>query len=270
VLTQPAVAITVGRGGRPTREEAKRRLKRVLEVAQHHFLASGYRETSLETVARDAGVAKKTLYHHFGDKAGLFASVLAALREAWIAEIQRVVLGSDEPRAVLEAVALHTLDVGTRPEMIALHRLLVAEAHRFPELVSGNYENGAPRGMEPLAAYLRKAVASGALSLDEPRLAAEQFNHLVLGGIRTRILLGVSRRPSQAERVKIARHAVQIFLAGCARRSQSPAEHEIPKLSATETRHAGNARRQRSAQADGARPGSDTETANTEIVLSSG
>lgn len=226
-MTQPALATAVGRGGRPTHKEAERRLKRVLDVARHHFLASGYRETSLETVARDAGVAKKTLYHHFGDKAGLFASVLAALREAWIAELRRVVLGSEEPRAVLEEVALHTLDVGTRPEMIALHRLLVAEAHRFPELVSGHYENGAPRGMEPLADYLRKAVASGALFLDEPRMAAEQFTHLVLGGIRTRLLLGVSRRPSQAERVKIARHAVQIFLAGCARSDQISSGRQV-------------------------------------------
>lgn len=220
-MTQPALESAVGRGGRPTHKEAERRLKRVLDVARQHFLASGYRETSLETVARDAGVAKKTLYHHFGDKAGLFASVLAALREAWIAELRRVVLASEEPREVLEAVALHTLDVGTRPEMIALHRLLVAEAHRFPELVSGHYENGAARGMEPLAAYLRKAVADGALSLDEPRLAAEQFTHLVLGGIRTRLMLGVARRPNHAERVKIARHAVRIFLAGCARNSHS-------------------------------------------------
>ncbi|MGH6679164.1 MAG: TetR/AcrR family transcriptional regulator [Bradyrhizobium sp.] len=254
-MTQPALATAVGRGGRPTHKEAERRLKRVLDVARQHFLASGYRGTSLETVARDAGVAKKTLYHHFGDKAGLFASVLAALREAWIAELRRVVLGSEEPRAVLQAVALHTLDVGTRPDMIALHRLLVAEAHRFPELVSGHYENGAARGMEPLAAYLRKAVASGALSLDEPRLAAEQFTHLVLGGIRTRLMLGVARRPSQAERAKIAREVVRIFLAGCARSSGSLAEHEAPTFSAAETLQAGSVGPQRSAQADDAHPG---------------
>jgi TetR/AcrR family transcriptional regulator, mexJK operon transcriptional repressor len=230
-LTQPAVAATVGRGGRPTQEEAERRLRLLLEVARQRFLASGFRETNLDSVAREAGVAKKTLYHHFGNKAGLFTAVLAALREKWIAELRHVVLRSEEPRAVLEAVAIHMLEVGTRPEMIALHRLLVAEAHRFPELVSGHYRNGSPRGMEPLAAYLRRAVASGALSLDEPELAAEQFTHLVLGGIRMRLLHGVARRPSQSERAKIARHAVRIFLAGCARMSHPRTKHEAAKFS---------------------------------------
>lgn len=207
----------VSKGGRPTGEEAERRLKRLLDVARRHFLAFGYRETGLESVAREAGVSKKTLYHHFGSKAGVFAAVLAALREKWITELRRVVLGSEEPREVLKAVALHILDVGTRPEMIALHRLLVAEAHRFPQLVSGHYHNGAPSGMEPLVAYLRTAVASGALSIDNPTLAAEQFTYLVLGGIRTRLLLSVARRPTRAERVSIARHAVRIFVVGCAR-----------------------------------------------------
>jgi AcrR family transcriptional regulator len=202
-------------GGRPTHREAARRLDRVLDIARRYFLANGYSETSLDAIARAAGVAKKTLYHHFGSKAGLFAAILETLRQSWIAELRGVVVQPLEPRLVLEAVAMHLLEVGTRPQMIALHRLLVAEAHRFPELAQKHYDRCAPRGMEPLQDYFGTAALRGTLRLDDVALATEQFTHLVLSGVRMRLLLGLARRPGPAERRRIARHAVGLFLDGC-------------------------------------------------------
>jgi len=203
-------------GGRPTRKEAARRLERVLSIAQRHFLTSGYGATSVEAIARDAGTAKKTLYHHFGGKAGLFTTVMEALRRSWIVELENLTLMSREPACVLEAVALRLLDAGTRPKMIELHRLFLTEAQRFPELARSCYgKNGEMRGMEPLSDYFRSAVADGSLKIDDIALATEQFTFLVLGGLRGRILLGISQRPSARERRRIAHQAVLIFLAGC-------------------------------------------------------
>jgi TetR/AcrR family transcriptional regulator, mexJK operon transcriptional repressor len=192
-------------------------LQLLLAVAQREFLAMGFRDTGLESIARKAGVSKKTVYHHFGSKARLFLKIFEALRETWIVELSDIVLASHPPAYVLNAVALHLLDVGTRPEMVGLHRLFLNEAQRFPGLVSDNYgEHGTARGMEPLSAYLREAVDAGALRLDDIPLATEQFVQLVLGGIRIRLLLGVAKRPGLVERRRIARQAVDIFLSGCA------------------------------------------------------
>jgi AcrR family transcriptional regulator len=205
-------------GGRPTLQESEDRLRRLLDVAKRQFLSAGYRETSLEGIAREAGVAKKTLYSRFGSKAGLFATILDTLRRAWIAELQGLVLESNRPETVLETVALHLLQVGTRPDMIELYRLLLLDAHRFPEVIRGYYDKGGVlSGMEPLSDYLRAAVAEDVLRIEDVALATEQFVYLVLGGIRTRMLLGAARRPSASARARIARQAVRIFLAGCAR-----------------------------------------------------
>jgi AcrR family transcriptional regulator len=204
-------------GGRPTRSEAEARLARLLDIAQCQFLAVGYGETALESIAREAGVSKKTLYHHFGSKAGLFRKIFDALRRSWVAELSDIVLVPRPPTQVLNAVALHLLDVGTRPDMIGLHRLLLIETQRFPDLARDNYdERGATRGMEPLSQYLRDTVAAGTLRVDDIALATEQFVQLVLGGIRIRLLLGVAKRPGPAELRRIAQQAVQIFLSGCA------------------------------------------------------
>lgn len=215
-MTRTAATPEVNLGGRPTRLEAESRLMRLLDVARRHFLAAGYRETSVDGIAREAGIAKKTLYHHFGGKAGLFTAIIETLRRSWIAELRDIVLMPHRPEQVLEAVALHLLDVGTRQEMIELHRLFLVEAHRFPDLARSNYDkDGSPCGMEPLSSYLRTAVAEHTLKIDDVALATEQFTSLVLGGIRSRLLLGAARRPSAFERHRIARQAVHIFLAGC-------------------------------------------------------
>jgi AcrR family transcriptional regulator len=203
-------------GGRPTREEAAKRSRRLLDIAQRHFLADGYLATSLDDVAREAGVAKKTLYVHYGSKTGLFTAIVERIRDKWISELRGIVLLSTSPEQVLQAVALHLLDVGTHPEMIALYRLFLAESRRFPDLIRSNYDaRGVPRGMEPLLSYLRKAVAEGTLKVDDVALATEQFTSLVLAGIRERVLANAARRPSAHERNRIARQAVHLFLRGC-------------------------------------------------------
>ena len=209
------------RGGRPTRREAEECLKRIVAIAQHHFLTRGYSETSLDAIAREAGVAKKTLYHHFGSKAGLFGQIVANCRNSRNAELSNIMLASEEPAHVLKQVALHLLDFLTRPERVKLHKLLVLEVSRFPKLVRAVLydRRGLLTGMEPLRCWFRDAVAQGKLDIADPDLAADQFVHLVLGGIRDRIILGVVHRPDAARRERIADQAVKIFLAGTKRQS---------------------------------------------------
>lgn len=204
------------RGGRPTRHDAKVRVQAVLDVAKGKFLSVGYRETSLDAIARDAGVAKKTLYCHFGSKAGLFDAIVRTLTDAWVESLRKIVANENGPGAVLEAAALHLLDVGTRPDMVELYRLLLVESRRFPALVDAYRPSGVRlAGMEPLTDYLRQAVERGELALDDVDLAVEQFVHLVLGGVRARMMLGCARRPNEASRRRIARQAVGIFVSGC-------------------------------------------------------
>ena len=49
-----------------------KRAQIIYEAARHEFAASGYAATSMETVARRAGVSTKTLYRLIPNKAALF------------------------------------------------------------------------------------------------------------------------------------------------------------------------------------------------------
>jgi AcrR family transcriptional regulator len=61
----------------PSKTSGKR--ERVVEAARELFLAHGLRGTSMEAIARRAGVAKPTLYAHFPDKDAVFLAILEAL-----------------------------------------------------------------------------------------------------------------------------------------------------------------------------------------------
>lgn len=58
----------------------------LLDAAQGLILKHGLRGTSMEAIARQAGVAKPTLYAYFPDKAAVFAALLERLIAAWRAE----------------------------------------------------------------------------------------------------------------------------------------------------------------------------------------
>ena len=55
----------------------------ILVAAQALFLKHGLRGTSMEAIARQAGVAKPTLYAYFPDKAAIFSVLLAQLIATW-------------------------------------------------------------------------------------------------------------------------------------------------------------------------------------------
>ena len=73
---------------------SKARKEAMLDAAQTLILKHGLRGTSMEAIARQAGIAKPTLYAYFPDKPAVFAAVLERLIGAWRAEFLSA-LGSD-------------------------------------------------------------------------------------------------------------------------------------------------------------------------------
>jgi len=102
---------------RPERADAARNRERLLAAARRLFADRGVRAVTMSDLAREAGVAKGTVFHRFGDRAGL---ALALLDEAERALQERLLhgpppLGPGAPpherlRAFLAALAAFTVD----------------------------------------------------------------------------------------------------------------------------------------------------------------
>lgn len=76
--------------GSSKRLSADRR-KRIVEAAQHLLLKNGFRGTTMEAIAREAKIAKPTLYAYFPDKESVYGAIIetltAGLRTAFEATI---------------------------------------------------------------------------------------------------------------------------------------------------------------------------------------
>jgi AcrR family transcriptional regulator len=95
-----------GGGGATTRQ-------RIVEAARAHFFSHGFRSVTMDDLAEEMGISKKTLYAHFPSKIALLEAVLAdkfAGIEAKLTEITRA-----HPHDF--ARALHELLANTQREL---------------------------------------------------------------------------------------------------------------------------------------------------------
>jgi TetR/AcrR family transcriptional repressor of mexJK operon len=199
-------------GGRPTAEAAALLETTILNQATFAFLAEGYAATTIEAIARSCGVAKRTIYARWSGKPALFRAVLERLMTRWMSDAGEWANASSL-EAALDVAAERILAVALTQEAIALHRLLIAESVRFPELPLMLHQAGAGAGITRIAALLDQAVADGTLPPGDTAFAAEQFFHLLLAGPQRRAL-GLGQALDKRQTLAWRKAAVALFLSG--------------------------------------------------------
>jgi hypothetical protein len=101
-----------------------------------------------------------------------------------------------------------------QPRVLQLRRLVIGEAGRFPELGRIFYEEGPGRTIAALAAAFDRLASKGVLQLDDPLLAAEHFNWLIMSiPLNRAMLLGHDEPRSPADLDRYADTGVRAFLA---------------------------------------------------------
>jgi TetR/AcrR family transcriptional regulator, mexJK operon transcriptional repressor len=185
----------------------------LLDAAETRFLTQGYGATSIEQIALDVGATKRTIYAKFGDKAGLFSAMAKR-----IVERRRAWLSGKFPGATvgerLTNFGIQLLSLALAPDVLSLHRVIVAEAHRFPEIVLLVDELAARGVRRRLAEIIAAEAADGSLAVADPGPAADLLIGMILNAAVHDGLLG--RRSVAATRpARWVRAAVSVFLDGC-------------------------------------------------------
>jgi TetR/AcrR family transcriptional regulator, mexJK operon transcriptional repressor len=198
------------------RRSARKRTA-ILEAATTVFLRNGYLGTSMDEIAALAGVSKQTVYKHFADKERLFIEIVTTT----VNEISDVVYeevinvaDSGDIEADLGDLARRQLSRVMQPRLLRLRRLVISEASRFPELGRTFYERGPGRTIAALATTFERLAERGVLRLEDPDLAAQQFNWLIMSApINRAMMLGTDETPAKAELDRYAEDGVRTFLA---------------------------------------------------------
>lgn len=154
----------------------------------------------MDAVAAQAGVSKMTVYRHFGSKEDLFAGVVAASCEALADDGLRAKVAGQPLAEALRIFGQRVLHIVLDPDIVKLHRMVIAESARFPELGRLFYERGPEASIVALTEVLARHRDDPRLAGTDLRLAAEEFLEAVRGYPHTRLLLGAGGQPNARQK----------------------------------------------------------------------
>ncbi len=140
----------------------------------------------MSAIAGQAGVSKRTLYSHFTGKDALFSAFFEEQAHESFATIKAISHADGQnARDALFQFAEAVVTLLVTPTCLTLHRIIVCEGIRFPNLVETFWRCGYGRTQSNLSAWLAGRMEAGELCAADPDFAAEKFLSLC----QTRIVL---------------------------------------------------------------------------------
>ena len=151
------------------RTKSEEKTAAILEGAMKEFLKNGYAATSMDKVAKSAGVSKATVYSHFGDKESLFNAVMQDLVKDKFQQMMGLEAPQSleqDPQVVLSTMATKMLaNARSDRSFIDFMRIIIGESGRFPELAKAYVNSVAKPAIEIMSKYFKSHPA---LKIEDP------------------------------------------------------------------------------------------------------
>lgn len=187
----------------------------VYEAARHEFAGNGYAATSMEAVARRAGVSTKTLYRLVPNKESLFEGMVTDRLDRFVYEVNLHAADHTDLEQALRAALMACADLALDEEVIALQRMLLQEAGKFSDIAGTFYTNAIQRTAVALADWLRVQQKRGLIALDDVDEAAGMLLGMVASAPRRAAIFGGVPLPSRSQIEARVRTCAALFLRGC-------------------------------------------------------
>lgn len=188
-----------------TREE-------ILAAALRIFTRFGYQGASMRAVVEESGFSKPTIYAHFGSKEQLFSAIIQNVCNKLEPPDLPQLTGADL-RNVLTNLAESYRRSLLNPAFIELYRLILSEAGRFPDLGEAFYRHGPQSSRKALATFLEQLKTAGLMpNIDDPAIAAEHFEALILDPIKLRRFLRPGQPIREERMIQFTDAGVEAFL----------------------------------------------------------
>lgn len=209
------------RAGRPPKELAGEVDARIVGAARQIFLQRGFEGASIDEIAEVARSGKRTIYARFRDKRALFAEVVMQDILSRIAGFKVDVPAGVTVEERLTSAATTLLHWVLDAERIALMRMVIGEARRFPDLAASVNQSARKLSTELGAHLLHDLTQSdefGSLRAFAPeRLAttARLFLDIIAVPILLRALFQVDVKVLDPEIDEHVARGVAFFVAAC-------------------------------------------------------
>lgn len=197
----------------------------IYEAARHQFAGSGYAATSIETVARRAGVSTKTLYRLIPNKASLFEGMVSDRLDRFLANIDLHAGDQADIELALVAALMACVDLVLDEEVVALQRMVLQETGKSTDIAQAFYKNGITRTIAALADWLRVQQQRGSIELDDFDEAAGMLLGMMTSAPQRAAIYGGVPVPPRAKLEARARACAALFLRGCRAKGAGKPQH---------------------------------------------
>lgn len=178
---------TTHRKGRPA-DAAKH--DAILGHARRMFTALGFSGTSMDELADAAGVAKATIYSHFGSKECLFETVLHDLVQQLPAPAELIGHASGPLPGRLATIANDACRLATSPLMHDIQRMLALPMEGVGRSKGSFWHECLAPYQQAFSGLLRTEAAAGTLAITDVEIASSQFFSLAASEPFIRMLMG--------------------------------------------------------------------------------
>lgn len=186
--------------------------QQILAAAKALFLTQGYHGSSMNQIAKQAGVTKLTIYNHFKDKENLFSCAIAATCEESIsARPLNLAVDCDFKQAFIQVCEL-ALNVVNLPEALKLEHLLLELAAEKNPLARQFYDASHQRMYLVWQDFFQQAAQLGFLQHAEIEKQTDLILSLLLGVRHHEVLLGIRKPPTATEKHQIILDSIELFL----------------------------------------------------------
>jgi TetR/AcrR family transcriptional repressor of mexJK operon len=202
--------------GRPKASDAEARLHDLVHTAGSMFLKHGYAKVSLDAIAREAHVAVRTIYVKFGGKAGLLSAALEQRRDRFFGSGE--MMADQRPlKEIVDDFALRFLKLMAGADVIAMQRVVMAEAADNPDLAEAFYKHGPRRTNTMLAEFFARPDI--AVQLRDGVTPVQAAKHLVscVKGDQLRCFLFSSEDIGEQENLLRLHQRLDLFYHGVLR-----------------------------------------------------
>src|SRR2546429_1999184 len=214
--------------GQPESDERKLREERLLDAATTLLVRWGYRKTTIDDVAREAGVGKGTIYLHWKDKNELFRAAIWREQQRYSEEVKRRI-EADPEGGLLHRVTTHGMIASlSNPLMAAIIR---GQSDIFNGFV-GAYDPGFLNGLVGDAdAYFDQLQQAGLIRADIPASTITYLlTALKVGMINSTDIIGQEHLPSMEQLTEALSDLIRRWLEP----EQLPSKSDVGKQLFTE------------------------------------
>ncbi|MDH5621511.1 MAG: TetR/AcrR family transcriptional regulator [Gammaproteobacteria bacterium] len=170
------------------RRRKEDRPKEITAAAFDAFAEHGFAATTVDDVAKRAGVSKGLMYLYFKTKEELFKAVVKSVVirrvDQLILEVETTELSSE---AFIRGPLLSFLQKIPGSPVAIVVRLLISEGPRHPDLVDYYYKNVVAKGLAAISGFLTRGVDRGEFR----HSAVTDLPHLVLAPVMLSIIWGI-------------------------------------------------------------------------------